>query len=217
MSDGSENPFVGPSQDPDRPAKILIVDDEIVIHAVFEEFLADTGYELTAVTSAEEALERLKAESFDLAIIDKNLPGLSGLELMRVLRGVHLDLQFIMITAYGSLDTAVEALQLGAVDYIQKPFKDPALIVAKIVKALERAGLSALGARYDALVEATNAALILLTEACDRLRQIAGAKPKNAVALAPALEAIERVRNLLLSEGNSAARPQPPRSQKNQE
>jgi len=191
-----------------RPPRLLLVDDERVIHVVFGELLTGTGLELVAVSSAEEALARLQKETFDLAIVDKNLPGMSGLDLMRVLSSVQVNLRFIVITGFSSVDSAVEALQLGAIDYLLKPFGDLETVAAKIRKALtrvagEQAARLAQGAGSLEPTRRINAALIPLMDAYERLAKLASASPDEDAALAPARDALLRARNILLGQGGT--------------
>lgn len=126
----------------DKSADILVIDDEVVIHQVLVSFLEDSSWSLDFVTTAEQALERLKHHDYNLLIVDKNLPGMSGIELMREIRKRRSDIEFIVITAYASYESAIEALRLGAFDYIEKPFSDLELVREKINRALERQHLA---------------------------------------------------------------------------
>lgn len=104
-------------------ATILIVDDEPNITEVLEMVLRDEGYDVLAAGSGKEALELLRRHDVDLAISDIQMPGFSGLELLREAKQAAPDTVFIMITAFAGTDTAIEALQHGACDYITKPFR----------------------------------------------------------------------------------------------
>lgn len=120
------------------PASLLIVDDEPVVRDMFEFLLANSGYQVNLAANAEEALESLENFDYNLLIVDKNLPGLSGLELMRRVRELRPQAEFIVITGYASYQSAVEALRLGALDYLEKPFEDVDLVRKKIDRAVER-------------------------------------------------------------------------------
>lgn len=117
---------------------VLIVDDEEVIHQVLARVLKSSGYNLEFVTTGEEALGNVQEKEYNLLIVDKNLPGISGLEVMEDARLIDPELEFIVITAYASYQSAVEALRLGAFDYIEKPFSDLKLLKEKIRRALAR-------------------------------------------------------------------------------
>ena len=101
---------------------ILVADDEKNIRLTVSEALADMdGTVLTAV-SGEDALERLDSERVDVLLLDLALPGVDGLDVLRHLSAERPDTRVIIITAHGSIRTAVEAMKLGAVDFIAKPF-----------------------------------------------------------------------------------------------
>lgn len=120
----------------DNPTNILVVDDEDVIRMVFDALLANSTYDVGFADSAEQALNKLKDEEFNLFIVDKNLPGASGLELVRKVQKIKPEAEFIMITGYASYESAVEALRLGAFDYLEKPFSDLMLVKEKIDRAV---------------------------------------------------------------------------------
>jgi DNA-binding NtrC family response regulator len=114
--------------------RLLIVDDEPSVLAVFRLLLEERPWELETCTSAEEALPRLLAGGYDLLITDKNLPGMSGVELIRAVRERDRELSIVMITGYASSDSAVSALNLGIDAYLEKPFID----VYEVVRTLDR-------------------------------------------------------------------------------
>ncbi len=117
--------------------RILVVDDEASMRQLMEIALSKEGYQVTAADSAGKAQQIFGERSFDLVISDIKLPDLSGVEVLRHVRQTAPDTPVIMITAYASTDTAVEALRLGAHDYITKPFKiDELKIIIK--NALEK-------------------------------------------------------------------------------
>lgn len=102
--------------------KILIVDDHPHIARTLEIMLSDDGYDVLKATSGEMALSLLEAHPIDFVLLDLHLPGISGLEVLRRLRDCHRDVDVIVITAHGSVQTAVEAMKEGAFDYMTKPF-----------------------------------------------------------------------------------------------
>ena len=104
----------------DKP--ILIVDDEKNIRLTLEEALASLETEINTAVNGEEALAKLKEKDFGLILLDLKMPGMDGMEVLRRLREIRPDIKVIIITAYGTIDSAVEAMKLGAVDFIQKPF-----------------------------------------------------------------------------------------------
>jgi len=115
---------------------ILLVDDEENLVAVFEKILEKQGYQICSVYTAEDALKELEAKSFDLVITDLKLPGMTGLDLVKRGKAIHPELPFIMLTGFGTVPSAVEAMKQGAHDYLVKPIdKEELVLVAE--KALE--------------------------------------------------------------------------------
>jgi two-component system OmpR family response regulator len=104
--------------------RVLIVDDELPVRLTVRELLRRAGYDAVAVASSEEALELVQAQPVDLILVDLVMPGIGGIELMRRLQEVAPDTVVIVLTARGSMETAIEALRLGAHDYLAKPCDD---------------------------------------------------------------------------------------------
>ena len=124
-------------------ARILVVDDDKVSCRLFTEVLEGEGHEVRNAYSGEEALERLRGEPYDLLLVDVRMPGITGLEVTRTVRQEQPQLPIIVMTAFGSIETAVEAIQEGAVDYVSKPMNLDEL--KKIIsRALGQRELSAL-------------------------------------------------------------------------
>ncbi|OPX35852.1 hypothetical protein B1H10_00260 [candidate division KSB1 bacterium 4484_188] len=112
---------------------ILIVDDDELIVSLLVEYFSDLGYGVGAAYHAEEAIEKLNnGNEFNLVLTDINLPGKSGLELLRIINETKSDLPVILLTGLKTLDTALSALKSGAEDYITKPFD--LLTVRKVVE-----------------------------------------------------------------------------------
>ncbi|MFH1375004.1 MAG: sigma-54 dependent transcriptional regulator [bacterium] len=109
---------------------ILIVDDDRSTCELLEESLSRSKFDVTWRTSAAEALELLNESDFDTVVTDLNMPGVDGLELCDRIAGSRENLPVVVITAYGSLDTAVAAIRAGAYDFVTKPFEKEALILA---------------------------------------------------------------------------------------
>ncbi len=114
---------------------ILIVDDEKNYLLVLKELLGEEGYEVNTAQSASEALSIFQETEPDLVITDMKMPGMSGMELLSVLKEKDLHLPVIMMTAYGTVEKAVEAMKKGAYDYIIKPF-DNETLKKTVIKAL---------------------------------------------------------------------------------
>ena len=117
-------------------AKILLVDDEPSILSILATLLDAEGHDIVSATHGAKAQELIVAEEFDLMISDIRMSPISGMDLLRFAHKECADLAVIMLTAYGQVETAVEALELGAFDYIKKPFKADHLL-ATVEKALE--------------------------------------------------------------------------------
>ncbi|RII31486.1 MAG: Fis family transcriptional regulator [Geobacter sp.] len=107
--------------------KILIIDDEAFIRENVERILTDAGYQACSAASGSEALELVAGEDIDLALLDLNLGTENGIDLLKSMKELDPDLLVIVITGYGSVESAVEALKLGAYHYMKKPFKADAL------------------------------------------------------------------------------------------
>ncbi len=103
--------------------RILVVDDEESIREFLDIMLRKEGYEVTCVEDGQKAIDTLKKKSFDLLISDLQMPHVTGIELLKHCREAYPDLLFMMITAFGTAESAVEAMKMGAYDYITKPFK----------------------------------------------------------------------------------------------
>lgn len=122
-------------------AHILVVDDEINIRGALVTMLEKKGHQVRGVATAEEGLAQLEAAPAELVITDLRMPGIGGMEFLRRLKDTWPDTEVVVMTAYGSIDTAVEAMRLGAYDYLTKPIdRDRFPIV--VDKALERQALT---------------------------------------------------------------------------
>ncbi len=107
---------------------VLIVDDEPEMRAALSETLKREGYRIDTAENGEEALNRIENETFDLVVSDVKMPKLSGPELLKCIKEVSPETRVIMITAYGTIDSAVETMKTGASDYLLKPFSADVLI-----------------------------------------------------------------------------------------
>jgi len=119
------------------PSKILIVDDEGPIGRILERELSVEGYRCHSVQSGEDALLELKSDDYSLVISDINMPGMSGVELLKHLIGSEQEIAVIMLTGLPDLSTAVQCLKMGAYDYLTKPI-DSAELSISVSRALER-------------------------------------------------------------------------------
>ncbi|MBI4637770.1 MAG: sigma-54-dependent Fis family transcriptional regulator [Candidatus Rokubacteria bacterium] len=113
-------------------ARILIADDEDSLRWVLEKGLRHAGYEVTAVGDGESAVRAFEAEPFDLVFLDVRMPGIDGIAALARLREIRADAQVVVMTAHGTMDTAIQAMQRGAYDYLAKPFDlDEAVLLAE--------------------------------------------------------------------------------------
>ena len=109
--------------------KILVVDDEKKIRAILSRILSDEGFSVKAVESGEEALNAVDTFSPDLILMDQNMPGIDGIETMVRIKEKIPEVTVIILTAYGSIPLAVEAMKKGAYDYLTKPFDNDELLI----------------------------------------------------------------------------------------
>jgi len=116
---------------------ILVVDDEEIMREILETLLTREGYSVRVASSGEQGLELARSMPFDCAIVDIMMPGLNGIETLDELKRIDEDLAVIIITAYGSIESAIAAMKAGAFDYITKPFKNDEVSVV-VRNALER-------------------------------------------------------------------------------
>ncbi|RMF43696.1 MAG: response regulator, partial [Anaerolineae bacterium] len=117
--------------------RILVVDDEPGIAHLCERLLARAGYAVRAITNPHRALRELDTSPVDLLLVDIRMPGMNGFELMQTARKKHPDLAVVIMTGFGTVETAVEALRVGADGLILKPFSSGAELVESVRHALE--------------------------------------------------------------------------------
>ena len=119
--------------------RVLIVDDEASIRLVLRTLLQGQGYEVEEAASGEQALERLAERPADFVLADVRMPGMDGLELTAAIRERHPETTIVVMSAYGSMDLALQAMKAGAYDYVSKPFKpDEVLLVLRKAEERER-------------------------------------------------------------------------------
>ena len=109
-------------------ARILVIDDEAAIRESLEVLLTLEGYTVDMATEGESGLKMIDRESYDLVLLDLSMPGLSGMELLPLIKERQPDLPLIMITAYGTVDNVVEAIRNGASNFVQKPWDNEKLL-----------------------------------------------------------------------------------------
>ena len=109
--------------DENKTIKLLIVDDEEDFLKSIAERLGMRDFDATTATEGKLAIKAAKKGQFDVAIADMRMPGMDGMELLQILKKKHKFLEVIILTGYGSIDSAVEATKLGAYSYLEKPFE----------------------------------------------------------------------------------------------
>lgn len=122
------------------PEKLLIVDDEPDMLKLLSMIIKEkTSYEVVTTNNPLEALEFAKKDNFDLVIADLKMPGLDGIELLDAIKRVDENIPFIIITAYGTVESATEAIQKGGFDFISKPFRKEQILftIDKAIKWLK--------------------------------------------------------------------------------
>ena len=134
------------------PRRILVVDDEPTVRESCQRIFAERGYDVETAGSADEGLERARRGYFDCALIDLKMPGRDGMDLVRNARESRSNMAVVIITGYGSVDTAAEAARLGVADYVSKPFK-PDEIVGAVERALRRSPAGGVAETVDRIVE----------------------------------------------------------------
>jgi two-component system response regulator HydG len=109
--------------------QVLVVEDEDAVRELLGGLLRNEGYAVTAVAAGEDALRALERELYDVVLLDLNLPGMHGMNVLAAAPALQTDAQFIVMTAFGSVDNAVEAMKLGAFDFVPKPFRAEELLL----------------------------------------------------------------------------------------
>jgi len=104
-----------------KGSKILLVDDEVVFTTNMGKLLTNRGYKVTAANSGDAAIQALEKENFDVVVLDLKMPGMDGLATLKEIKKLGLFTETLILTGHGSIDTALEAIKLGAYDYLTKP------------------------------------------------------------------------------------------------
>lgn len=119
-----------------KKARLLIVDDEEIVRSSLSDWLKEDGYEILAVEDGYKAIEKIKQEDWDLALVDLKMPGMNGIEVLKNVHKIKPKLPVIIITAYATVDNAVMAMKEGAADYIMKPFnsEEISVVISRLVE-----------------------------------------------------------------------------------
>jgi DNA-binding NtrC family response regulator len=121
--------------------RVLVIDDDAAVRDSIDRMLRSAGYTVRTASSGEDGLALARDSTFDVILSDMRMPGISGLDVLRRLREHRVDSGFIIMTGFGTVDTAVEAMKLGAVDFVQKPFFRDELLM-RVRAAAERRQLA---------------------------------------------------------------------------
>jgi DNA-binding NtrC family response regulator len=120
-----------------KGSKILLVDDEVVFTNNMSKLLSNRGYRVTAVNSGDAAIRAMEEDGFDVVVLDLKMPGMDGITTLKEIKKLGLFTETLILTGHGSIDSALEAIKLGAYDYLTKPCEIGDL-VAKIEGAWEK-------------------------------------------------------------------------------
>lgn len=121
--------------------RILVVDDDVEVADTVKEFLSKSGYSATAVYGGREALTRFREGDFQLVITDLKMPEIDGIDLLQTVKEIDSKVSVVVITGYGTIESAVKAIKLGAYDFIQKPLRLRELRII-VERALEKYSLA---------------------------------------------------------------------------
>lgn len=121
----------------EQGTRVLVIDDEEIVHASVGRILARAGYQADAVFSAQEGIDRLAGGTYQLVITDLMMPGMNGIEMLQEFKQRQLQVPVVMITGYPTIRTALQAMRLGAMDYLAKPFTRKELL-SPVMRALRQ-------------------------------------------------------------------------------
>ncbi|MBW8868942.1 MAG: response regulator, partial [Acidobacteria bacterium] len=121
---------------------MLVVDDEPGVVRLIERFASNLGFEVKTASSGREALEKLETENVAVALVDLRMPDVDGLDVLRGIRAAGAGCHVILMTGHASIDTAIEAIKLGAMDYLSKPFDFDRLreLLSQVRQDIDRRG-----------------------------------------------------------------------------
>jgi DNA-binding NtrC family response regulator len=146
---------------PDRTRRVLVTDDERLMNDFIKEILRRKGYGVDQAFDGRQAIERLSETPYDLVVVDKKMPGTDGMEVLKAALQSQPGTKVVMMTAYGTVEGAVEAMKLGAFDYVMKPF-DAASLEDVAERALRGAGRAGADDRESCLVGTSRGMLEVL-------------------------------------------------------
>jgi DNA-binding NtrC family response regulator len=117
-----------------KKADILLVDDEVVFATNMSRLLTNRGYQVTTVKNGEEAIAALKQKPFDVMVLDLKMPVMDGITTLQQMKALNVLTEVLILTGHGSMDTAFQAIEMGAYDYVTKPCE-----IAELVSKIEAA------------------------------------------------------------------------------
>jgi len=147
------------SQDPTPPPKILLIDDDSSVRRSISTFLSDSGFEIIEAANGSDGVFLFKREKPDLVLCDLRMPDMDGLEVIKEVTSESSNTPVIVISGYGEIGDAVQALRLGAADYLMKPIKDLEVLEYSVRRGLKQAALIAENLDYGKQLESTNSQL----------------------------------------------------------
>jgi two-component system response regulator HydG len=136
-----------------RKPRLLIVDDEKTALDTLQEIFVHENFEVVSASSAEQALDVFRAQEFDVVLTDLRMGALDGMDLLKAIKTFRPDVEVVIMTAFGTIEKAVEAMREGAYDFVQKPLKRP-LVIRSVTRACEKASLMAENRELRAQIEA---------------------------------------------------------------
>ncbi len=119
--------------------KILVIDDEAIVRKSCERTLIPEGYDVRVATSGKEGIELMEKEAFSLVLLDLKMPDMDGIDVLNKINTTWPDIKVVMITGYSTVETAVQALRLGAYNFIEKPFT-PDTLLGAVKEVFEKSG-----------------------------------------------------------------------------
>ena len=167
------------------PIRVLIAEDETHLGTILEQYMTARGFAVTIVRNGRAALEKLKTESFDVALLDIVMPELDGLEVLRQVREEPLPPEIIVITGNGTIETAIAALKLGAYDFLSKPYR-MAEIDALVRRAWEKRILTRDNHVLQSRLRRSTAAAAVRDAVCPTDRRALAGRPRGPERLAGA-------------------------------
>ncbi len=135
-------------------AKILVVDDEVIVRESMRSWLSEEGYYVKVAENADECFKMLGEEEFDIVFLDIKMPEVDGIEVLKKVKEIYPIVDVVMITAYASIDSAVQAMKLGAYDYLTKPF-DPEYLSVLVKKIISKRRLENENRKLKETIETT--------------------------------------------------------------